>query len=399
MNGPAALVLALAAWLPARAAAQVATLHWGAQAIPALTATAVVPGGETLTELRVVQPFLMLRADAFRHRLTGLATGNFEKWTIPNGELVPGAWGEGFADRRHPHTVFHELMLVVPADRFFLAAGKGFVPFGSDDPMSRPVLRYPVNHHWAQILERAVAIGGARDGPLMLEGSLFNGDEPVSPDSWPAIDRFGDSWSVRLTLSPPTTPLELQVSYAFVHSPENRAGAGPDDIKWSASARWERSPVYGLLEWARTSVSSGDLVYHSVLAEASVAMGGHRPYGRFEVTERPEDDRLADPFRTVWPPLDNSILGVTRWTVVTAGDAIELKPLGPVRLAPVAELSYAWIAKVGGGAFDPAAFYGREHGLVVTLGVRVTAGMRMTRMGRYGSTATMDEPGMHHHDE
>lgn len=84
----------------------------------------------------------------------------------------------------------------------FLAAGKGFVPFGTDDPMSRPVVRFPVNHHLSQVLERAVALAGVRAGPVTVEGSLFNGDEPASPGSWPAWDRFGDSWAARLTLSP-----------------------------------------------------------------------------------------------------------------------------------------------------------------------------------------------------
>ena len=84
-------------------------------------------------------------------------------------------WGEGFIDRRHPHTYLHELMFsfddllgkVDGAARLSLAAGKGFAPFGTDDPMVRPVLRYPVNHHLAQILERAVAILGVSSGPVM----------------------------------------------------------------------------------------------------------------------------------------------------------------------------------------------------------------------------------------
>ena len=90
---------------------------------------------------------------------------------MPEGELAPGMWGEGFVDRRHPHTYLHELVLAADdllgaadgATRISLSAGKGFAPFGTDDPMVRPFLRYPVNHHLAQILERAVAIA-ARAG-------------------------------------------------------------------------------------------------------------------------------------------------------------------------------------------------------------------------------------------
>jgi hypothetical protein len=42
--------------------------------------------------------------------------------------------------------------------------------------MVRPFLRYPVNHHLAQILERAVAIAAVRAGPLLAEAGLFTGD-------------------------------------------------------------------------------------------------------------------------------------------------------------------------------------------------------------------------------
>jgi hypothetical protein len=47
--------------------------------------------------------------------------------------------------------------------------------------------------------------------------------------------------------------------------------------------------------------------------------GRHRPYFRLERTERPEDMRTIDPFRSVRPHLENSILGTTRWTLLTLG--------------------------------------------------------------------------------
>src|SRR6266498_4964828 len=83
-----------------------------------------------------------------------------------------------------------------------ISAGKGFAPFGSDDPMNRPALAFPANHHWSQILERAVAVAGVRAGPVTLEAALFNGDEPERPGQWPRISgRFGDSRSGRATLA------------------------------------------------------------------------------------------------------------------------------------------------------------------------------------------------------
>jgi hypothetical protein len=130
-----------------------------------------------------------------------------EGLTIPDGELAPGDYGEGFYDRRHPHTYVHELMLS-GSDllgrhdgelQLSLSAGKGFVAFGSDDPMSRPVVRYPVDHHLAQILERGVLIGRASYGPMAVEVTGFDGDEPTKPSDWPNWDRGLDSRAVRVT--------------------------------------------------------------------------------------------------------------------------------------------------------------------------------------------------------
>ena len=365
------------------AAAQHLRVDWGVQAIPAVTETNVVPGNRSLGELRVVQPLAMLDVSGFDDRVRFIATVDFEKYTIAHGELAPGNWGEGFEDRRHPHTLVHQLMLVVGSPRIVAGAGKGFVPFGTDDPMTRPVVRYPVNHHLSQILERAVGFAGVRAGPVKLEGALFNGDEPVSPGSWPAMSRFGDSWATRLTIMP-VTGLEAQISYAFVHSPENRPGAGPDDAKLSASARWERGHWYGLVEWAQTRTAGGAFVFRSGLAEGARTVGSQRPYLRVERSDQPEEERLfASPFRTRRPLFENSILGITRWTIVTAGDAMELRRGRRMRLAPFIEGSYLGIARVGGGVFDPQIQYGRTKGFAVSAGVRLAAGMRMPRMGRY----------------
>jgi hypothetical protein len=376
-----------------RLCGQGVTVSWSAQAIPELVATNLVPGTRSLTEARVVMPVGMLHVEALGGRLRFLASANLEKYTIPNGELAPGNWGESFEDRRHPHTVAHELMLVLGSPSIFVGAGKGFVPFGTEDPMTRPTVRFPVNHHLSQILERALVLAGVRAGPATIEGAVFNGDEPVAPGSWPSWDRFGDSWAARLTVVP-HAGLEAQVSFAYVQSPENRPGAGPDDRKASASARYERGRWYGHLEWARTSTAGGAFLFHSLLAEAALTMPGHRPYVRFERTERPEEERVfGNRFRTRRPLFENSILGITRWTVFTAGDAVAVIR-SPVRGAPFVEASWIGIARTGGGVFDPRVFYGRTHGASVSVGIRLAAGMPMHRMGRYQPAAVHDMPAM-----
>jgi hypothetical protein len=371
-------------------------IRLGAHGVLVYTNVDPVPGDRSLGEVRLVQPTIMAHGGIASNRLRMLATLNLEGLTIPDGELTPGDWGEGFVDRRHPHTYVHELMLTFDdllgrADgraRASVSVGKGFAPFGTDDPMSRPVLRYPVNHHLAQILERAVAMMGVRAGPVMAEAGLFNGDEPERPGQWPRLSRFGDSWSWRLTLMP-VRGLELQGSHASVHSPEHRGGAGTDQGKWSLSGRWSgalgRFPVYGLVEWARTSEAGGFFVFHSTLAEGAWTAGRSRLHYRFERTDRPEEERTLNLFRSRRPHFENSILGQTRWTIHTAGYSFHLMyPPARLDVWPLAELSFGTVKDVGAGLFDARTFYGKTSFWSVSLGVRLSLGMPMHRMGRYG---------------
>ena len=384
--------------------AQAASYRFSGQVIPLVTVTNAVPGGDSRSEARLVQPVLMIEAAALSDHLQLHAMGDFEGWTIRHGELATGAYGEGYYDRRHPHTYVHELMLTGAdvlghLDRSIvvsLSAGKGFAPFGTDDPMSRPPMLYPANHHLAQILERAVAVVAVTAGPVTVEGGTFDGDEPEYPSQWPNWSRFGDSWALRVA-GRPVAGLEAQLSRAHVHSPEHRQGAGTDQEKWSASARWERAvagrPAYALAEWARTDEAGGAYVLHSGLVEGAYEVGRYRPYFRLERTDRTEDQRVfGEPFRSVRPHLDSSILGITRWTISTLGVEARAWSGGRARIfvSPTAEVAFAKVAKLGGGVFDPAVLYGRTTFTTLTVGVRVDRGMAGHRMGYYRGTP------MHH---
>ncbi|HEX6588158.1 MAG TPA: hypothetical protein VF039_03970, partial [Longimicrobiales bacterium] len=316
--------------------------HAGAQAI--LLGTRVDPavGGEPLTEGYVTQPTLYGGASLLRGHLELMTTISLEGLTLERGELGPGTYGEGYVDRRHPHTYLHELTASASHDfgpvAASLTAGRGFAPFGTDDPMSRPFVRFPANHHLGQILERLIAIGALRAGPVIVEAGVFNGDEPSEPWDFGSRDRFADSWSARVTALP-LAGLELQVSHAFVVSPELPRGGGWDQRKWSASARVDRAlpigDVYALVEWEQTTqVDDGDDVFAfgSVLGEASVARGRWSVALRAERTDRPEEDRISA-YRSPWPHPELHVLGITEWTIVSARGQRDLS-LGPLRLAP-----------------------------------------------------------------
>ena len=394
------------------ATATVARLHAqemvGVQVTPVLTRADPVPGGSTRTELRLNAPLLFGSLRLAGGRLVLHAMLNGEGWTMPHGQLATGNFGEGWEDRRHPHTWAHELiasatdLVALPGGvHWSLTAGKGFAPYGTDDPMNRPALIFPVNHHWSQILERAILILGVRRGALLVEGGIFNGDEPERFSQWPNWRRFGDSWSARAHLLP-SHGLELQASYAHVKSPENRPGAGPWHQKVSVSARLERTlgagRLYGLAEWAFNSEADGFFKYYSGLVEAQWSHARDRVYGRLERSDRPEEERVfGNPFRSNRPHLENSNIGITRWTIATAGYGRRLTPARlPVRVEAIGEAAYAR-ARTLTGLFDPAFYFGRNDLWKFSVALRIGAGASPHRMGRYGVTAGMAPTMAHAH--
>lgn len=374
-----------------------------ARAVATFSHADPIPGGGSKSEFTITQPTAMFDI-RYRDRWTLNGALSLESLTIGDGELTLGAWGEGFVDRRHPHTTVHELMaagrdLLGQIDgeaQLGLAVGKGFVAFGTEDPMSRPFIRYPVNHHFAQLLERAVVTVQFAVGPIVVEGSLFNGDEPERPGQWPMIRlpdgtwRFGDSWSARMHLLP-LAGIEVQASLAAVHSPEHREGSGGEARKSSLSARWQDAPSWGsryaLVEWARTSELEGFFVFHSFLAEAEVRRGRVAVGYRFERTERPEEERTVDLFRTKRPHIENSILGITRWSLHTVRAGFDVSGPGNSRLTPFGEVTFGSVREVGVGIVDVIGIYGRQTVRQLTAGVVLTWGKTNHRMGRYGVLA------------
>jgi hypothetical protein len=401
------LLVTVATLVVVRDSARAQDLSVMAQAIPLVTRADPTATHGALTEGYLTQPLVM--AHASWRSLRGVSTLNFEGLTLDRGELATGAYGEGYVDRRHPHAYVHELLVGAESNRgglrASLFAGRGFAPFGSDDPMVRPFEKYPVNHHLSQVLERVVAVGAVRYGPLVAEIGTFNGDEPTGPGSSPNFDRFGDSWSSRLTLLP-ITGGEVSASYASVTSPEVRAGHGLDQHKGSVVARFSRetpmSSRYVMLEWARTDESdNGTLTTSltSLLGETAFCARGVILGARLERTDRPEEERLLDPFRTPRPSSDLANLGVSRWTTITASISAPSVRARIVSARPFIELSRIGVAPgTPPGIFNPELRYGARRLWMYSAGIRLRAGSMHDRMGRYGVAApdmTMRGMGTH----
>jgi hypothetical protein len=370
--------------------------HLMVQAIPLVTHVANTVEGRDLSEAYVTQAAAMGGASVLGGHLRLDATLNAEGLTMKRGELSTGAFGEGYVDRRHPHTYVHEVVATglgaAGPLSYSLSAGRGFAAFGTDDPMVRPLEKYPINHHLAQILERGMVTGAVRLGPAILDASLFGGEEPTSPSSMPRARRFGDSWSVRGTVVP-LIGLEVQASYARVASPEQPSGVGLDQWKRSVSARFVSSggAHYLMTEWARTiehdDVRAVDVFgYESALIEAATMVGRLGFAARLEQTERPEEERDADPFRTPRPASDLAILGLTRWRTATLALSFPSAIPGPIRGYPFLEIArMSATSRDVRSLFQPRSFYGGPSPWMLTMGARLRYGPAHARMGRYGA--------------
>ncbi|HYD53008.1 MAG TPA: hypothetical protein VEA99_10285 [Gemmatimonadaceae bacterium] len=384
-----------------------AAVVWHLDATPLVTRATPTAGRRSLTEGYLAHPVAMVQASTPRGGLALHAMLNLEGLTLRRGELSTGVFGEGYVDRRHPHAYLHELVLssiarVGPAT-LSLAAGRGFAPFGSDDPLVRPLVKFPVNHHHAQILERVLVVGAARVGPFVGEVGTFNGDEPTSPGSEPRWSRFGDSWSTRLTwrldgtLRERVGDLEMSGSYASVRSPEDPDRiVGFDQRKWHAAARLERTTPLGtgylLTEWAHTGeydTGRRFIAYESLLGEAALCGRAGVAALRLERSERHEAIRLEDLFRYPVPHDDVQIIGVTRWSVATARLGTPAWVAGILRASPFVEASLARPEdRLRGAAFTARGFFGSRSLWMVSVGARLAAGGSHGRMGRYGVAAS-----------
>lgn len=352
--------------------------------------------GRTVTEGYLTQPMLFGNVQLSGGRLQALATLNLEGATLRRGEINPGGYGEGYIDRRHPHTYLHEVMLGAMTTRgragASLFAGKGVVPFGSDDPMVRPFVKYPVNHHLAQVMERVMVVGALRLAPVTVEIARFNGDEPEGPSDWPNGGRAMDSWTSRLTVALPAS-LELSASAARVQSPEFASGQGLDQRKEAASLRFVRPGSalrYALVEWGQTREGNARKVdifrFSSYLAEGMWSLKRVEIGARVERTERPEEDRLDDPYRSVRPLLDFNILGRTRWDIITLNVGAPSVRWGALQLTPFAE--GAWLrprAMAHPTALDPEIFFDAPQLWMWSAGIRLHTGTMRERFGRYGA--------------
>jgi hypothetical protein len=358
------------------------------------------PGGADGDPLRrtgwyLTQPALMGHAASAGQRVVLHTTLNFEGLTQEDGELTFGGWGEGFIDKRHPHTLLHEIMLSVnfwevAGGALSLSAGKGFAPYGTSDPMARPGLKYPTNHHLSQILERWTANASWLRGGWSVEAGIFGGQEPEGPYDLSNIESFGDSWSARVARR--WARWEASASFGsvteFAHTVEETTRFANAAIVRSAPLG--SGQLYMLAEASRSFLADHS-DFFSLLAEARYDGGGHQPYARVEYAARPEYARNGPPgsdefFRYEH---DTDPVGTTRWLIATAAYAFELTS-NPWSVRPFAEVQHHQVRGDQGGIVATDLF-GRTSFWALSLGARVYLGGDPMRMGSYGVMDSMTE--------
>ena len=206
--------------------------------------------------------------------------------------------------------------------------------------------------------------------------------------------------------------LEFQASRAYVESPDVVRGIATNHEQISVSTRFERQladnvSTYALAEFARTDdtfLGERHFRYETVLVEGMLALGNWVAAARWEGTDRPEQSRLLDPFRTQIGHIHFQINGMTRWKTTTLqlrtpGFSSDLGSVqGGLSLVPFVEVAHAVPrAVIRPTVFVPAEFYGSGSLWTYSVGLRLHVGTMRPRMGRYGVAQQFHTAGPSHH--
>ena len=369
-----------------------------AQAFPVVTVGA--PGADESAAVRatgwyVTQPALMTNLESPSGRVVLRTTLDFEGVSLEDGELTYGGWGEGYLDKRHPHTLLHEAMLSlnlrgVAGGDVSISAGKGFAPYGTDDPMSRPGLKYPTNHHLSQILERWTVNAVWQRPAWSLEVGVFAGNEPEGPYDLSNFGGFGRSWSgrVRRRWAPAgaSDPAwELSASYGRVTETHDDDSETTDLVNVALRHSGPAGPgeLYALVEASRSDPDAYD-GFVSVLGEMRYELGRHQPYVRLEHATRPEFAREGTSTSSAFFTYDHDAepIGATRWSITTLAYAFEAAA-GTVSARPFVEAQHHRVRAERGG-IAPESLLGTGSFWALSVGVRLFFGGGPMRMGSYG---------------
>jgi hypothetical protein len=211
--------------------------------------------------------------------------------------------GQPLIDKQHPHDLFSGLSVAYTyavSKDIDLTAYLGYPGEPAVGPTAfmhrlsaMPNPDAPLSHHWtdATHITYGVATLGVRYRQFKLEGSNFTGREP-DQYRYDFDKPKADSWAARLNWNP-TSELALQVSHAFIKSPED---LHPDENVRRTTASvlhsrsWgERHYLASALVWGLNQ-GHGAHAEHAVLAETNLTLGRPTFYGRYEWVQKDSEE-------------------------------------------------------------------------------------------------------------
>jgi hypothetical protein len=248
--------------------------------------------------------------------------------------------GQPLIDKQHPHDLFSGLSVAYTyafSKDIDLTAYLGYPGEPTIGPTAfmhrisaMPNPDAPFSHHWtdATHITYGVASLGLRYKQFKLEGSNFTGREP---DQYRYdFDRpRADSWAARLNWNP-TSELALQVSRAFIKSPED---LHPDENVRRTTASVLHSRTWGERHYIASSLvwglnqGHGAHAEHAVLAETNLTLGRPTFYGRYEFVQKNSEELSY----YVPGPADAPLDMVFNVHALTLGSSYRLTTLGGAR--------------------------------------------------------------------
>ena len=215
--------------------------------------------------------------------------------------------GQPLIDKQHPHDLISGLSVAythafsedVDLTGYFGYPGEPAIgPVAFMHRISAmPNPDAPLSHHWtdATHITFGVATLGLRYKQFKLEGSNFTGREP--DEHRYDFDRVrADSWAGRLNWNP-TAGLALQVSRAFIKSPED---LHPDENVTRTTASVLHSRTWGERRFIASSLvwgmneGHGHHAEHALLAETNLTLGRPTFYGRYEFVQKSSEELALD---------------------------------------------------------------------------------------------------------
>jgi hypothetical protein len=277
---------------------------------------------------------------------------------LQSGETANGV--TPLINRQHPHDLFMELagvywLPVSKASSVFAYVGYPGEPAlgppafmhrfsGEDDPAA------PITHHWLDSthITYGVITAGFVHENWKVEGSVFTGREP-DQQRWDFDRPRLDSYSGRISWNP-TPDWALQVSYGYLHSPE-QLEPNVDQRRITASATYNRA-FNGVnwqttLAWGQNDNQPGHTL-EAFLLEATVTWGRNSVFARAETVQKDELFLSPNPFAGRVFQVSEATLGYIYDLPVAKHLALGLGVEGTANLVPSA------IQPAYGG--DPASY-------------------------------------------